>query len=88
MNKNRAKTRFQTESLPAQFTLGTQEVYHAIVINESFTGACLVTRNEENLSEQMEIMAKVGKMGEIKAKIVWMENLDDDTIKFGIEYLK
>ncbi len=88
MSTHRSKTRFQAESLAAYYITEDSETFHAIVINESYTGACLVARNDGALKSQSKIKAKVGKMDEMEAKVVWIEELDSDVIKFGIEYLK
>ena len=91
-SKERSKIRFQAESLSAPFDLDIrsefQGKYQSIVINESFTGACLVARNEGLIKTDQEVKVKVGKMDEIIALVVWVKEIDEDIIKFGIEYAK
>lgn len=88
---DKPKTRFHIESLPAQYTVpmqdGTSRDYHGFVVNESYTGACLSGSNDGAISVELEIKVKIGQMGELRAKVIWVEELDKDVIKFGVQYL-
>jgi len=90
MTTVKRKVRFQSESSEGQFDLELngpfQGKYAALVINESYSGACLVARNDFILTEQMELRVKVGNLSPLLARIVWIEKVDDDILKFGIEY--
>ncbi len=92
MSDSKRKIRFKVESLAAPFDLKLngefQEIYHGVVINESYSGACLVTRNDGALCQGHSIRVKVGGMNPTLAKVIWIEELDADVIKFGIEYQK
>ncbi len=83
-------TRFKVESLKAiiDFTLEGEfkAQYYAVVVNESYTGCCLAARNDGHIKENTNIRVKVGELKEMKANIRWLKKIDEDIIKFGIEY--
>jgi hypothetical protein len=58
----------------------------ALILNESFTGACLACICNESLKPGMMVKAKVGKLSFLPAEVVWVEDIDSEVLKFGIEY--
>lgn len=83
-------TRFKVESLKAILCFNTEgeftNDYYAVVVNESFNGSCLVSRNDEAITMDQIFRVKVGELSEMQATVRWIKELDEDVIKFGIEY--
>ncbi len=92
MNDAQRKIRFKVESLPASIDTKLEgdfhESIHCVVINESFSGVCLITRNDGVLLKDKIIRVKVGAINPVKAKIIWIEEVEAEIIKLGIEYQK
>lgn len=92
LKPKRKNLRFQTDDSLAEVDITLSGDfkfhYHALVINESYSGACLVTRSDQELRTGLELRVKVGNLGVMPAKVVWVESLDNDVVKFGIEYQK
>ncbi|MDA8793644.1 hypothetical protein N9N67_10365 [Bacteriovoracaceae bacterium] len=63
-----------------------EKVLFALVVNESYTGCCLVAN--ETISEGADIHIKVGNLDYIPATIIWINKLDDSVYKYGFEFTK
>jgi hypothetical protein len=65
----------------------------ALIINESSQGACFVV-NKALIPKSKPIvlgqvfLAKVGKMDPLKAKVRWINDVDVNLLKIGIELLE
>lgn len=60
------------------------------IINESAHGACLVLNRklvppQISFKEGLNIMIKVGKLDPVPTIIRWVQFIDEDIIKFGVE---
>ncbi len=88
--KPRARTRFQPES-DTQATVTFKkspnsplDSYSALVVNESYTGCCLMILRPRQIEVGDFCRVKLGQLSEMPAQVVWIANLDADVVKIGI----
>lgn len=63
-----------------------EKVLFALVINESYSGCCLVTK--ETISEGAVTHIKIGNLDYLPAKVIWVNELDESVYKYGFEFTK
>ena len=59
----------------------------AVVINEAYEGCSLLLNTDERFKKDQKIKIKVGQLPIMKAKIVWMKNLEESIHKIGVKFL-
>lgn len=59
----------------------------ALVLNESYTGLGLVAKVSDQFKIGEETFVQVEPAGPMKCKIVWVKPVDDEIVRFGVEYL-
>lgn len=60
----------------------------ALIVNESYTGACLVLQTKKKLKPEMKVIVKTGKLAPMAAEVIWIRQLDVDLFKIGIDYFE
>ena len=59
----------------------------ALILNESYTGCALVTKNNYQIISGQKIKVQVGRLGVLPATIVWGKEIEPDLIQIGIQFL-
>lgn len=57
-----------------------------LILNESYTGSALVVFSETEPLKNQDILVKVGNIGPVKAKILWVKEIEPKIFKFGLHY--
>lgn len=58
----------------------------ALIVNESYTGSALILSTEKSIVTETIILVKIAKLPHLKAKIVWVKEIEKGIIKIGVEY--
>lgn len=59
----------------------------ALVINESYSGCCIVIQMGELPQQGAVCRVQLGQFAPIKAEVRWRVDLDEDVVKLGLFYL-
>lgn len=59
-----------------------------LILNESFTGCALVIKSEKVLNKDQEIKVQVGRLEPLAAKVIWVQPLEVNLIKCGLQFLE
>ena len=57
-----------------------------LVVNESYSGCALVLVSNEDIQPNQKILAKIGDMDAMTARIVWCKTLEENIKKVGLEF--
>ncbi len=60
----------------------------ALAINESYSGCAVLIATSHEFKKGDKIKIKVGQLSEMKAKVVWCKNLEENIYKMGIQFLE
>jgi hypothetical protein len=55
--------------------------------NESFQGCCVVFVGEVNFKKGQEVLCQCGTLPKVRARVAWIEKLEDEITKMGISFL-
>lgn len=57
-------------------------------VNESFKGCCVVFVDEVNFKQGQEVLCEFGTLPKVKAKVAWIEKLEDQITKVGFSMIE
>ncbi len=57
-----------------------------LVFNEAYRGCGVIIVYNDKLEKNMECIVQCGRLDPVLAKIAWINRLDTNTLKLGIEY--
>ena len=60
----------------------------ALIMNESYTGCSLIVKTNEPVTANHKIKVKVGRIGILSAKVVWVKKLEDSLFQIGVQFLE
>lgn len=84
--------RFDADSNTLSWISKDSEIFHADFValteNESHTGVSIIMIKDIGLTEKDMIYIAVGHLGERKAKVCWIKNLDASVFRIGLEYIE
>ncbi len=88
----RRSVRFNPDPLTiAVLSLNLDKVFRpalvGLVLNESFGGCSILINHDELLKKDHLVHIKVGQLGLMKAKIVWVKNLEESIYKIGLKFI-
>ena len=94
VRNTRKKLRFAPDpSMHAEIDFDTkQETFRcempALIFNESYSGCCVVAMKEKRFKVGSKFRIKVGLLAPLYGEIRWVNMLDNDFIKMGVEFLE
>lgn len=88
----RRSVRFTPDPLTiAALSLNTDRVFRpalvGLVLNESFGGCSILINHDDVLKNGQPITVKVGHLGLMTAKIVWVKHLEESIYKIGLKFI-
>lgn len=63
-----------------------QASHIGLILNESYTGSALLLNTLDSIREGQELRVKIGRVGPLKAKVVWVKAIEDSILKVGVQY--
>lgn len=88
----RRSIRFTPDPLTiAVLSLNPDKVFRpslvGLVLNESFGGCSILINHDDTLKKDQLVIIKVGQLGLMKAKVVWIKNLEESIFKIGLKFI-
>lgn len=88
----RRSVRFSPDPLTiAALSLHPDKVFKpqivALVLNESFGGCSVLINHDEVLKKDQMIIIKLGQLGLMKAKVIWIKNFEESIYKIGLKFI-
>lgn len=89
----RRSVRFTPDPLTiAGLSLKNEKVFRpsiiGLVLNESFGGCSVLVNHDPALKKDQVLSIKVGHLGVMKAKVVWVKNLEESVYKIGLKFIE
>lgn len=89
----RRSVRFTPDPLTiAVLALNTDKVFRpalvGLVLNESFGGcSILINQDDTRIAKDQNVTVKVGQLSLMKAKVIWVKNLEESIYKIGLKFI-
>jgi hypothetical protein len=88
----RRSVRFTPDPLTiAVLSLNAEKVFRPVlvglVLNESFGGCSILINHDDSLKNDQIVNIKVGQLGLMKAKVIWVKNLEESIYKVGLKFI-
>ena len=60
----------------------------ALIVNESLNGVCLIAQCKKRIKKDDTYLFMLGNLSPMPGRVMWTEELDGNTLKFGFKYNK
>ncbi len=88
--EKRSHLRFNSESntlAQISFDEKFKSINFGLVCNESYSGCSVVALKDKRLVDGAKCYIKCGKLASMQAAIRWVSELDEDSVRIGIEFM-
>lgn len=88
----RRSIRFTPDPLTiAVLSLSTDKIFRpkivGLVLNESFGGCSILVNHDDTIQKDQVVNIKVGQLGLMKAKVIWVKHLEESIYKIGLKFI-